>query len=199
MRVEGGRSGSARAGERDFVPPGVQANEVDGGRGENVCEVRLGPPDVAGRADPGDREPSGIVVAFTEVDLVTDPGGCALLRVPGLRITSEAINTLPRGRSSFPRQVTSCSPSPTVRVNCCTHTVRRFDPERDAVIAVDPADRRPLLGESDDASVRPLTDADATAFARFQEAASEQDRDDAYVDWTTGPCTALSTATCRWP
>ncbi|MFE7563825.1 GNAT family N-acetyltransferase [Kitasatospora sp. NPDC057500] len=42
--------------------------------------------------------------------------------------------------------------------------------------------RETLLGESDDPSVRRLTEADAQAFARFQEAASEQDLDDAYVE-----------------
>lgn len=42
--------------------------------------------------------------------------------------------------------------------------------------------RRTLPGEPDDASMCPLTDADAAAFARFEEAASEQDLDDAYVE-----------------
>ncbi|MFE7638226.1 GNAT family N-acetyltransferase [Kitasatospora sp. NPDC057518] len=39
-----------------------------------------------------------------------------------------------------------------------------------------------LLGEPDDPSIRPLTEADAPAFARFEEAASEQDLDDASVE-----------------
>ncbi|RSM99513.1 GNAT family N-acetyltransferase [Nonomuraea sp. WAC 01424] len=42
--------------------------------------------------------------------------------------------------------------------------------------------RETLLGEPDVPSIRPLTKADAQAFQRFQEAASEQDLDDAYVE-----------------
>ncbi|WP_335941413.1 GNAT family N-acetyltransferase [Streptomyces sp. PTD5-9] len=42
--------------------------------------------------------------------------------------------------------------------------------------------RETLLGEPDAPSVRPLTEADARAFERFEEAASEQDLDDAYVE-----------------
>ncbi|GAA1392815.1 GNAT family N-acetyltransferase [Kitasatospora putterlickiae] len=42
--------------------------------------------------------------------------------------------------------------------------------------------REALHREPDDPSVRPLTEADAGAFARFEAAASEQDLDDAYVE-----------------
>ncbi|SCF61641.1 GNAT family N-acetyltransferase [Streptomyces sp. Ncost-T10-10d] len=43
-------------------------------------------------------------------------------------------------------------------------------------------DREILLGEPDAPSIRPLTEADARAFGQFEEAASEQDLDDAYVE-----------------
>ncbi|MFF8772123.1 GNAT family N-acetyltransferase [Kitasatospora sp. NPDC015120] len=42
--------------------------------------------------------------------------------------------------------------------------------------------RKALLGEPDDPSVRPLTAADAEAFARFEAEATEQDLDDAFVE-----------------
>ncbi|MGV9601181.1 GNAT family N-acetyltransferase [Streptosporangium sandarakinum] len=42
--------------------------------------------------------------------------------------------------------------------------------------------RETLLGEPDDSSIRPLTEADAGVFGQFEEAASEQDRDDASVE-----------------
>lgn len=42
--------------------------------------------------------------------------------------------------------------------------------------------RQRLLGEPDDPSIRPLTETDAQAFGQFEEAASEQDRDDASVE-----------------
>ncbi|MGC0421072.1 GNAT family N-acetyltransferase [Embleya sp. AB8] len=42
--------------------------------------------------------------------------------------------------------------------------------------------RETLLGEPDAASIRVLTEADGRAFEQFEEAASEQDRDDAYVE-----------------
>ncbi|MEV4371886.1 GNAT family N-acetyltransferase [Nonomuraea sp. NPDC049637] len=42
--------------------------------------------------------------------------------------------------------------------------------------------RETLLGEPDDPSIRPLTEADADMFGQFEAAASEQDRDDAFVE-----------------
>ncbi|GAA3168169.1 MULTISPECIES: GNAT family N-acetyltransferase [Streptomyces] len=43
-------------------------------------------------------------------------------------------------------------------------------------------DRQALLGEPDDPSVLPLTEAHAQEFKQFEEAASEQDLEDAYVE-----------------
>src|SRR6266508_5231052 len=73
--VEAGEVAGAGAVQGVAVPPGIQADQVEGDCGEHVLEVGLGQPAVAGVADAGDRD--GLA------DGALDPGAEGVARLPG--------------------------------------------------------------------------------------------------------------------